>query len=106
MSDKSEQNIDELVHKQDQGVREMIALGVEAKKFLTSDLARYITNSAEAIACGATEKLKVVNPSDTAEIMKLQNIIKRFDHYEACLQELVAAGDSAYQMYLQSQESE
>lgn len=98
--------VEEMIRTQEQDVRETIALGVEAKKFLTSDLARYITNSAEAILLGAAEKLKSVDPHNSQEIARLQNIIKRFDHYEACLEELVTAGDSAYQLYLESQNFE
>ncbi len=94
---------DDVISKQDQSVRGAIALGVEAKNFLTSDLAKYITNVAEINAENAFTQLSKVDPTDVKQIMRLQNQIERFNHYEACLNELVAAGDAAYQMYIQTQ---
>lgn len=97
---------EEILSETQRETRAVFALGEEAKKFLTSDLARYITDSAEARCYAATEKLKKVDPTDVKEIMKLQNIIDRFDHYDNSLLELVAAGESAYELYLTENQSD
>lgn len=85
---------------------EQIAMGVEAKRFMESKLATFVCESAEQKVIDAQNKLGVVNPSDTREIVRLQAVIARFAHFTECLQELVAAGDSAYQLYLQTYEKQ
>lgn len=90
----------ELEEERDRSIREAVALGVEAKNFLNSDLARYIRNAAEAKLLAAHDKLGKVDPTNVKEIVKLQKVIAQFEHYENCLEEIVAAGDSAYQLYL------
>lgn len=76
-----------------------IHLGVAAQKFLESDLATHICETAEAKVILAQNKLSVVNPSDTKEIIRLQTEITKFAHFVESLRDLVAAGDSAYQQY-------
>jgi DUF971 family protein len=78
----------------------VVALGEEARKFLTSDLAQFITDSAELRAHTAQQKLAVADPTNVAEIVRLQEEIKLYSHFNRCLSEIVAAGDTAYQMYL------
>ena len=90
----------------DHQMMEAIAIGVEAKEFLNSNLAKYISNSAELRVVKAKDQLAVVNPADTEKIEELQRIIKIYDHFEQSLRELVVAGDSAYQLYLQNLELE
>lgn len=95
-----------LEEERDKTIRESISLGVEAKNFLTSDLAKYIRNTAEVKTLDAQNKLSRVDPTNVRDIVKLQAVIARFDHYDACLEEIVAAGDSAYQLYLIDHQSE
>ena len=97
------QDVSENQHQQD--LREAIALGEEAKNFLNSDLARYIRNAAELRVVSAQHQLSTIDPHNAANIIKLQGVIKQFDHFDGCIREIVAAGDSAYQMYLQEHAS-
>ena len=82
------------------------ALGEEARLFLTSKLAQYIINAAEMRVDTAQKNLATVDPTSVKEIIKLQGIIKQFDHYQQCLEQLVASGDSAYQLYKANIEEE
>jgi len=91
----------ELENDIDQRIREDISFGVEAKKFLTSHLAQYITDSAEDKVLAAQNALATVDPTNVKEIVKQQAIIARYDHFFGCLQEIVAAGETAYQVYLE-----
>ena len=88
----------------DHDLRESIALGEEAKLFLGSKLAQFIINVAEVRVEMAQDELSNVSPTDTSKIIELQGIIKQFDHYQEYLERLVAAGDSAYQLYLNNLE--
>lgn len=83
-----------------------VALGEEARLFLQSRLADYVRNAAEIKLMEARRQLDEVDPTDTKKIVKLQKIIGQFNHYEQCLESLVTAGDSAYQLYLQSLEQD
>ena len=87
----------------DRETREMVAFGVEAKNFLTSDLARYITDSAEEEVLAAKNALCVIDPEDVKGIRKQQNIIARYKSFDKWLSEIVAAGQTAYQVYLDQQ---
>jgi hypothetical protein len=99
--DLSQENTQrKLEEERDRNLREAVAIGVEAKNFLNSDLARYIRNAAEARLIAAQNKLGKVDPTNVKEIVKLQTVIAQFEHYESCLEEIVAAGDTAYQLYL------
>ncbi len=86
----------------DRSLMEAIALGVEAKNFVEGRLFRFICNAAEARVIDAQNQLGMVDPTDTKEIVRLQTVIKHFNHFANALQEMVAVGDSAYQLYLQT----
>ena len=90
----------------DRANREVIARGVEAQKFLNSKVAEFITDIAEAKVQAAMDKLTNVNPNDTEQIIELQGVIKQFRHYERCLGELVAAGQTAYELYIEQHSTE
>ncbi len=89
-----------------QQTKECISLGEEARLFLTSDLARYINNHAELKLLDAQKRLGVVDPTDLKKIVRLQIVVGQFNHYERCLEELVTAGDLAYQEYLAQQHND
>ena len=76
-----------------------IALGEEAKIFLTSHLARSITDIADARVGAALNELKGADPEDTKKIRELQNEIKLFESFDSFLADIVAAGQLAYQNY-------
>lgn len=78
---------------------EAIALGEDAKMFLTSDLAQCITDIAEQRVTEAMNELATVDPDDVKAIVKLQNEIKVFKFFDSTLHDIVAAGDYAYQVY-------
>lgn len=89
-----------LTHEQDRQLRGDIAFGIEARKFLTSDLAEHITYIAEEKVIAAHKALVDADPHDYKEISKQQNEIARYGFFYGCLQEIVAAGQTAYQSYL------
>lgn len=98
--------IKNMAEKHDQQLMESIALGEEASRFLSSKLAQYIINSAEKKVVDAQNTLAIVDPTNTNEIIRLQTIIRQFDHFQTSLEELVASGNSAYQLYLNDLEME
>jgi len=95
-----EGTLDKLTTDYDNQLMSTVALGEEAKQFLNTKLAQYIINAAEMRVVTAQHNLATVDPTDTKEIIKLQGVIKQFDHFQLCLEQLVASGDSAYQLYL------
>jgi hypothetical protein len=90
-----------LTRNHEQEVREDISLGIEAKKFLTSDLVKHITYIAEGKVIAAQQGLANCDPHDAKTVANHQTTIARYDLFFGCLQEIVAAGDTAYQVYLQ-----
>lgn len=83
-----------------------VALGQEARQFLAGNLSTYICERAEQKTIEAQNALSTVDPTDTKEIIRLQTEIARFAHFTRCLQEMVTAGDSAYQAYLAEHETD
>lgn len=81
-------------------IRDAIHFSEQANEFLNSDLASYIKNSAEGLALDAQDKLLDVDPTNIKEIVRLQSLVKGYRFYERCLNEIVAEGDSSYQLYL------
>jgi len=96
--------LDDLTDEYDRQLMETVALGEEAKQFLNTKLAQYIINAAELKVVTAQQELTTVDPTSTKEIIRLQGIVKQFDHFQQCLEQLVASGDSAYQLYLGNNE--
>lgn len=89
----------ELEEEHDREMREVISLGHEARLFLDGPLAEYILISATSRVENAYLELGKVNPSDKDKIVELQTEIAKFNLYNRSLEELVAAGDSAYQAF-------
>lgn len=83
-----------------------IHLGVKARDFLNSDLAKVILNTAEKKVIEALNILGEIDPTDTKGIIEQQKIIAIFNHFTTSLSEIVAAGDSAYQLHLHNQNVE
>jgi len=80
--------------------QELIALGVEAEKFFNSQLGRHLADRAELESEIAKEGLALVDPEDVKEIRRLQNIIMRHKDFKMWLNDLILAGDVAYNEYL------
>jgi hypothetical protein len=85
-------------HNRDQ--MEIVALGQEARNFLSSKMADYICSYAENLSIDAHNKLLEVDPTDVKGIIRLQTEAKLFANFNRCLVDIVTAGDSAYQAYL------
>ena len=105
MPDEHQVTQSRLEAERDHTIREAIALGVEARQFLDSPLAEFIVNAAEAKVIDAQRQLSIVDPTKPNEIVRLQTVIRHYDHFMNCLEELVAAGDQAYQLYLVDSDS-
>jgi len=99
MTEPLSEGILEQADKRQHEVFETIALGEEAKIFCRSKLFEYICNAAEKKVIDAQVALGTVDPDDKTEIVRLQTVIARFDHFTSSLNELVTAGDSAYRLY-------
>ena len=106
MSDQEEKTHEEKVQdgleiECDAADAEVIHLSEAAKNFLNSDLAGYIKDTAEITAQSFSEQLLDVDPTDFKKINELQIKVKLYRNYERTLGEIVAAGDTAYQLYLE-----
>lgn len=84
--------------------KEIIALGVEARQFLDSKLFSYIIETAEIKKEAAMRELCYANAECALEIREYQNIIQKYEDFENWLVELVQAGDTAYEQYLEGSE--
>lgn len=78
-------------------------LGDEAKRFLESDLGKVMLGLAQQEVELAQEDLEEVEPTDTAEIRKLQNQAKVGRWFEKWLRELLADGEAALSAFKQQQ---
>jgi len=83
---------------------EVIALGMEAQQFTSSSLGRYLIGCAERDANKAMNLLMKADPTNTSEIIKLQSTITRLRDFESWLDEVITAGNMAYQAYLEETE--
>lgn len=79
-------------------------LGEEARKFLESDLYRFMVGAAGQEADSALQALAEIDPRKTDEIQDLQYAIRRAGQFEAWLRELVSKGDNAIATYQQQTE--
>ena len=91
----------------EQEIAEAISLGREAEDFLKSRLAENIMAAAQQKVDNALNELAHVDPHDSKKIIELQTVVKQFEHFATSLQDIVAAGDCAYQLYsMRNEESE
>lgn len=86
--------------------REAIALSVELKNFLESDIAKFIIEGAEDKVQDSLDKLGKVDPDDRKEIVRLQTIVRQYEHFGGSLQDILTAGELAYREYLDGLHSE
>lgn len=73
-------------------------LGEEARRFLSTDIGRFIVEQAEAEIRDAVIALQTVNPTDDARIRDLQNTIKVARSIPEWLDLAMQRGDQAYQI--------
>jgi hypothetical protein len=77
-----------------------IALGQMASDFLNSELGEFCIDMAEFEKEQAFAGLSNVDPEDSKEIRRLQNIIARHDDFSQWIRDLIETGNLAYQEYL------
>jgi len=81
---------------------EIIALGLEAEQFRSSNLGKYLLGCAERDATKAMSALATIDPDNKTEIMKLQSNIARLHDFNNWLDEVITGGNMAYQEYLEN----
>jgi hypothetical protein len=86
----------------DQTVKE-IALGLDAEKFIATDLGRYMLQRAEGNVEEAVEALKAVNPENAKEVRDLQNIIMVNEYFLYWLADAVTQGKAAEEILNQQE---
>lgn len=81
-------------------------LGEESRRFLDSDLGRCILGMAAQEVTAAQKEFGKTDPTDTKAIIALQNKIWCGEHFEQWLHELLDDGESAINVFKQSQQIE
>ena len=82
----------------------LIALGHEAKLFLSSNLGKHIQDRSELEIEIAYQGLESIDPEDTKGIRRLQNIIMVYRNFNQWLVDAAMAGEIAYSEYLEEGE--
>ncbi len=80
-------------------------LGEEARNFLASDLGKCILGMAQQEVALAQVAMETVNPTDAVAIVALQNQAKLARWFEQWLLELLDKGESALEVFKQTQET-
>ena len=84
---------------------EVARFGIEAEKFLMSDLGRYMIARAEAERGKAINQFKEVDPANSAEVRKLQEAINLPDRIVRWLAEAIENGRVAHD-HIRAEEAE
>jgi hypothetical protein len=79
-----------------------IALGEEAKIFLSSTLGVYLKDMAAFHIQAAKDSLALVDPKNSVKIEALQNTVKRHEEFDQWIFDLIQNGDATYEAYLES----
>lgn len=85
-------------------IRNKIAFGLDCKVWMESPLGRYMLQRAKEGKAGALEALAEVDAEDPKAIRELQNEIMCATHFEQWLREVVAEGEEAERVFIESQE--
>jgi len=80
-------------------------IGDEARKFLESDLGKYVLGVAEQDALLALEKLGEIDPSNIEQIRAAQNEVKLARSFKQWLLEALHDGEQAMQIFKQQESS-
>ena len=73
-------------------LEDMVRFGAEAEAFLKSDIGRYLLDRSQEQVDAALHELSCVDPCNSRDIRRLQNVIQRNRDVEAWLGEIVQAG--------------
>lgn len=76
----------------DKNIIEQIDLGLAIESFLESNLGKFMLERAAGEAIEAMDMLKQVDPEDSKEIRRLQNIVQRGEGFEIWLIEGLQQG--------------
>lgn len=80
----------------DNSLAAKVKLGMDAEKFVSSEIGQYLLKRAASESLAALEQMKTIDPTDAKTISKLQNNCKRFDELQQWLKEAINDGDMAY----------
>lgn len=86
----------------EQTVKE-IAIGLDAERFMQSDLGRYLLGRAQANVEEAMEGLKVADPDNAKEVRDLQNIVMVNEYFLYWLGEAITQGRAAEELLSQQE---
>jgi len=76
-------------------LKKAATLGVEAEKFVQSNLGRALVERAQDVVDQAVAELKKINPKDTEGITRLQNEIWKAESFITWLDEIFEEGLTA-----------
>jgi hypothetical protein len=80
---------------EDEHLRIVAQLGVEAQTFKTSTLGQYLADCAEAESTDALAQLATVDPTSVQEIVALQNQVFRAQSVMTWIEEAIEGGTHA-----------
>jgi len=70
----------------------VVGIGIEAERFITSPLGRYIVNRAEQERERALEALVKADPHEVAQVQQLQNAVKVIDAVQQWIADAITEG--------------
>lgn len=73
-------------------LEDMVRFGVEAEAFLKSSIGRYLLERSQEQVDAALHELSTIDPCNSRDIRRLQNVIQRNRDVESWLGEIVQAG--------------
>ena len=91
-------------HKIPADIRQAIAMGMDAARFLDSSVGRYLVMRSEQKVMEALEGMKTVDPEDARAVRALQNEIKVGEAVQYWIAEAINEGFNAEQAFVSQQE--
>lgn len=77
-----------------------VEIGLEAERFLGTELGKRLIEKAEQEIATAVESLKIIKPTDAEAITELQNAVWRAESFQYWLAELIQGGRNAEEMLI------
>lgn len=81
-------------------------LGDEARKFMESDVGKFLIGVADQERRKAEEELGETSPENKEAIIKLQRVIWNAKHFRGWIEELIHNGNQALIIYKQQRDGE
>lgn len=85
-------------------IRQVIAMGMDAARFLDSTVGRYLVMRSEQKVLEALEGMKTVDPEDAKAVRALQTEIKVGEAIQYWIAEAINEGANAEQAFVSQQE--